>query len=120
MKRILLLLILLFIVPSIYANTYPEELIYSSSFNEEKDRSPEIKIYPNPCKNNKITIQLESAEIVEVKISNILGKIMQKNKPEVPVNKHQILLNNLPEGIYLVHIKTSDKKTVVKKLLVTK
>lgn len=120
MKRFLLFFILLIIFPSLYANTYPNEFDYTDTFFEEEKPAPKIKIYPNPCKNNKLTIELEEAEIKEVKISNIVGEIIQINYPELPVNKYQLFLNNLPEGIYLVHIETTEKKTFVKKLLVTR
>jgi hypothetical protein len=78
------------------------------------------KIYPNPCKDEKITIEFIAHEISEIRITNIAGKDVLLKKFEFTENKKQIQLTEIPNGIYLLRIKTTDDKMVVKKLLVSR
>ncbi len=55
----------------------------------------------------------------EIRLVNIAGQEIYLKKLEVPVNRVQFDLVNVPNGIYMVQIKTHDSKIVVKKLLVT-
>ncbi len=80
----------------------------------------EQKIYPNPCKAGKITVESIDSEIDEISITNIAGKQVLLKKFPIPENKKQLDLTEIPDGIYLVKIKTNDKKQVVKKLIVSK
>ncbi len=81
---------------------------------------PEVKIYPNPCKNNKITVDHQSKEISEIRLTNITGKQVFLKKYDFPKPKIQVQLTNIPNGIYLVQIKTSENQVTVKRLMVSK
>ncbi len=80
----------------------------------------ELKIYPNPCKNSKLTIDFGTKEIKEIRITNITGKQVLLKKYTMPTHKTQLQLNDIQNGIYLVQIKGADNKIVVKKLMVSK
>ena len=82
------------------------------------EHQPELKVYPNPCKDSKITLEMENQELSEIKITNITGKQIYFKKLVVPESKQQIQLENFPNGVYLIQIKTTENKIVAKKLLV--
>ena len=94
-------------------------LPWSSTIAEDNVLS-ELKIYPNPCKDSKFTIEFTSKQITEVRLINIAGKEVLLKTFTYPENKKQIELDGIPNGIYLVRIKTDDQKLVTKKLMVSK
>jgi hypothetical protein len=91
----------------------------SSQITDDNSLS-ELKIYPNPCKDAKVTVEFTSKQITEVQLINIAGKEVLQKTFTYPENKKQIELNGIPNGIYLVRIKTDDQKLVTKKLMVSK
>lgn len=80
----------------------------------------EVKVYPNPCKNDKVTIEFSEKEISEIRLSNITGKQVLLNKYDFPLPKIQLRLNEIPNGIYLLQITTTDNKHTVKKLMISR
>ena len=80
----------------------------------------ESKIYPNPCKDSKVTIEFSSKQIAEIKIINIAGKEVFQKTYTFPENKKLIDLDGIPNGVYLVRIKTDDQKQVTKKLMISR
>ena len=121
MKRIILLTIAVFIYISGFSqNNVSNSSNWNNSFFEEKQNTPELKIYPNPCKGEKITLELKSHQIAEIQLTNITGKQVFNKKFNFAENKKQIQLNNIPNGIYLLKVKSTDNKTVVKKFIISK
>ncbi len=120
MKKFIPLIILI----SIYFAGFPQNFFDASAFDnsilEKNSRSDEIKIYPNPCKQEKITVELFSKEIMEIQITNIAGKEVLIEKLRIPENKKQIQLTGISNGIYLMRVKTSDDNYVVKKIIIAK
>ena len=117
MKYILLVTVIIFLsasVSSIHATDLEDPVVLNN------DQQLELKIYPNPCKSDKLTIDLASKQIAEYQITNIAGKQIQKEKFTYPENKKQIVLENIQNGIYLIRVKSVDNKTIVKKLIVSK
>ncbi len=92
---------------------------WNTSFSKKVQNQPEVKIYPNPCKDKKVTIELNNQELSEIKITNIAGKQMYFKILTIPESKKQIQLQNFPDGLYLIQIKTTENKLIAKKLLVT-
>ncbi len=119
MKKILLIIsILIFSVAGFAQN--PGD--FSSGWNNNStdiNKQVELKIYPNPCTNQKITIETSNEELSEIRITNITGKVVVLKRYELPINKVDLILQNAPNGIYLVQIKTSSEKVVTKKLVVS-
>ena len=120
MKRI----ILLYIISFFYISGFSQNTVYKSSFLEntvQEDNSEiQLKIYPNPCKQEKVTIELVSHEIAEVSLINIAGKEVMLKKFQLAENKKEIQLTDIPNGIYLIRIKTTDDQPVVKKLIIAR
>ena len=115
MKHFLLvLLILLFQFPVL-----AEGNRRASSQEKEKIES-ELKVYPNPVKNNQVTISFQTREIAEVRFVSITGKEVLKKMYDFPVQKTSILLNEIPNGLYILQIKTSEDYQVAKKLMIAR
>jgi len=73
-----------------------------------------IKIYPNPVKDNLTLNFFSEYKNVTVTIYNMIGVIVrQESFNEVKGEVNLNLLNNL-EGIYLLQIKTNDKQHIKK------
>ena len=113
MKKIILIILL----SVFYFAGFAQEV--NTEQNNQKEFS-ELKVYPNPCKTKKITVESNDSKITEINIVNIAGKqVLQKKFPS-PENKKQLELTDVPDGIYLVRIKTDNDKLVVKKLIVSR
>lgn len=85
----------------------------------EKNLS-DLKIYPNPCTSDQVSIDYGTKQITEIRISNIAGKIVLAKNFNFTENKIQIELQDIPNGIYVVNVKTVDQKIVSKKLLIAR
>lgn len=121
MKHILLIIIFFLFQISSYSQVSSvngRDWNSYTAINSEKNQ-PDLKIYPNPSKDKKVTVEFNTDLISEIRLINITGKEVYLKKIEIPVNRFQIELNNIPNGIYMVQVKTVDDKIVVKKLLVS-
>lgn len=88
-----------------------------SGFNEP-DRF-ELILYPNPTETGRITLEMNNEEILEIRLINITGKEVLLRKMEFGTPKYLLSLENIPNGIYFVRVKTTEDKIVVKKLVVS-
>ncbi len=119
MRKILFICFILFISFSAIAQQEKGKINkWNNSFEATQKNQPELKVYPNPCKEQKITVELNDQELSEIKITNITGKQYYYKKLAIPEAKEQILLENFPNGLYIIQIKTTDNKLVAKKLLI--
>ncbi len=85
----------------------------------KKDNGIELNIYPNPVESRRVTLELKSGEINEIRLIDIAGKEVIARKIISGTPKYQLQLNDVPNGIYFVRIKTSEDQSVVRKLVVT-
>ncbi|QIA09562.1 T9SS type A sorting domain-containing protein [Draconibacterium halophilum] len=115
MKYIILLFLTLFIASQSFAQDPG-----FTTFQNEKDTTKDVKVYPNPCKNNKVTIDYSSKDISEIRLTNITGKQVYLKEYDFPTPKIQLQLNEIPNGIYLIQITTTDNKRTVKKLMISR
>ena len=80
----------------------------------------EIKMYPNPAKNN-ITISLNSQknQNLNIKIYDVLGKVCLNDffKSQSGMVNKNYSLNELSKGMYFVEISNEEEKTVFKLLI---
>jgi hypothetical protein len=121
MKRFLLLILLsVFSFVAFSQNGLNAKLNSNTSSEGENDLLYEARVYPNPCKQGKLTIEFSEKQITEVRMTNIAGKEVMTKKFDYPENKKQIQLTEIPNGIYLMRIKTTDDQQVVKKIIVAK
>ena len=71
-----------------------------------------FQVYPNP--NNGNTLYFNTTKEIQVNVYSILGKLI-KNET-VTIEKKNIDISTLSNGIYLLKI-TSENKSITKKLI---
>lgn len=88
-----------------------EAVLDVDSNTQELDR---INVYPNPV-TDKIFISLpNSVELIDYKISNIIGQVVLSKKFE---NNSQIDVSSINSGVYMLSLNT-DKGKVIKKIVI--
>jgi M6 family metalloprotease-like protein len=77
-----------------------------------------IRLYPNPS-NGTFTIEsdLLTGRITHVSISGITGNRVLDLSYEIPSEKLELNIGNLPESVYFVKIRTENGKEVLRKLI---
>lgn len=86
----------------------------------EKETLPSfVKVYPNPVKDKKVTIEISDRELSSIRILNITGKEVLYRKSEMPERIVELNLHHIPEGIYLLQINLTEKRSIVQKLMIT-
>jgi hypothetical protein len=68
-----------------------------------------LKIYPNPVLET-LTIESSNFETLEIEIHNQMGQVCFLG--ELPINKTNINLSHLPQGIYIIHFKNTSNKSI--------
>jgi len=121
MKILLLLHILLVGLTVKPHNPVNDAIIQDSSDAEIKsvDYNYDLKIYPNPVENGKINFEIINDKITEIRLINIAGKEVLVRKINMETSKARLELHDVPNGIYLVRVRTLKNKTFVKKLIVS-
>lgn len=72
-----------------------------------------IKVYPNPVRNGEVFIQNDLNQVLTVKITDMLGKVISTDK--VSGNKtNPIDLTNAPNGIYFIEMESKGDKAIQK------
>jgi Secretion system C-terminal sorting domain/Beta-propeller repeat len=72
----------------------------------EEEQQPSFSVYPNPF-NNEVIIEHDYANSINGLIVNAQGKVVSSFK--ATTGKTSIDLRNLPQGIYFVKMRESDK-----------
>ncbi len=104
----------------IYAGTYGRGLWASPKGNpslgtQDFLSESNIALYPNPA-NTTVTINLQKSVDADIRVFDILGKLVIY-QPDVTIPKeHTIDVSELNNGIYFIRI-NSDKGAVTKKLI---
>lgn len=119
MKKSLLLLFILSLTLSLQAQ---KDTLYTSGNSPQRDFSKEVSnlrlsIYPVPVRENYFTIRADR-DISYVRITNIIGQDIFKEKYSNPEQLIKIFLENPQRGMYLVSIIFSDGTRVVKKIMI--
>jgi len=78
---------------------------------KEISREKEINFYPNP-NTGIFTIEYQSYQNQTLFISDLTGKIAHKEILSSKNIEHQIITNNLKNGLYLVAIKNENGETI--------
>jgi len=115
MKQFLLITLVLLLQFSGIANPG-----YISDEDEKQQLESELKIYPNPVKNNQVTLSFQTKEIAEIRLVNITGKEVMKKEYVFPLQKTVITLNEIPNGLYIAQIKTSEGQNISRKLMIAR
>ncbi len=114
MKQFVLLLIVGILSFPIRAISSPDDL------KTEEDKEIELKIYPNPVRNNQVTVSLDEESFVELRLVNITGKEIMIKQFDAPLHKTVVRLYDVPNGIYIMQIKTDDQRLIAKKVSVSR
>lgn len=121
MKQFLLVAaMLLFSFSCFSQNGLGNSASWNGSINNIEEKPTNLKIYPNPCKQSHVTIESDFQLIKEIQLTNITGKQVYSKKYTIPENKKVVRLEDFQNGMYLLKIKTSDNKFVVKKFIISK
>lgn len=120
MDRTILFIAIIFISISAYSQNYSSNpSVWDSRTSGNKLNIKELKVYPNPCKNNKVTIDFNGLLISEVQLTSITGKQVLSKKLKFSETKIVLQLNNIQNGMYLLKVKSADNKVAVKKFIVS-
>ena len=76
-----------------------------------------VVVLPNPVTNNQFTVQA-TLPVSSVEVVSIVGQTVYFHDFAPRQRDVRVLLNNLPEGVYLVKVKFSDNQSVIKKIIV--
>jgi len=95
----------------------------SYEISENPEMLNSFKIYPNPVKNENITISLKSATKTQtvIRLVDLLGNILIEKTHEVKLGINNDIIietNNLREGIYLIQVDGQDFDRGFRKLIV--
>lgn len=92
------------------SNTFDNVGQHNQTLSTETFTLESITLYPNPVKNNRVTIRTDRA--LEVSIYNVLGKRVLKTN--VNQNQSSIDVSSLSLGVYLVRLDSGQASTVKK------
>ena len=73
-----------------------------------------INVYPNPVSDQVFVSLPNSIELVDYKISNLIGQVVLSNKFE---DNSKINVSSMNTGVYFLSINT-DKGNVTKKIVI--
>jgi len=80
--------------------------------------SHDAVLYPNPVIDNKFFVK-SGESIVNIDVINVVGQSIKRLDIISPSAEDiEVQLGNCEKGMYLVKIKFSDEKSIIKKLLV--
>ena len=85
------------------------------STNELQNNQPYARVYPNPT-NNQFTVELVNANLKNVQLLDLSGKLIINKKPNYS-NKLTLKTLNLNSGIYLIRI-LSDNGIINSKVII--
>jgi hypothetical protein len=76
-----------------------------------------VVILPNPVTNNQFTIQAKMP-VSSVSVISIVGQTVYSQEYNLRQMDVKVVLNNLPDGVYLVKVKFGDNQSTIKKIIV--
>ncbi len=119
MKKYLLITIFSFFILASFAFQPAIEIGQQDNRGAVDSSLNELRVYPNPSETGQVTLEMNTGEISEIRLINIAGKEVVYRKIDFGTPKYVLPLNNLPNGIYFIRVKSVENKTVVKKLIVS-
>lgn len=119
MKKSLLLLLILTSTLSLHSQ---KDTLSAAGNIPQRDFSKDVSnvrlsIYPVPVRENYFTIKADK-DVSYVRITNIIGQDIFKEKYSNPEQLIKIFLDNPKRGMYLVSIIFSDGTRIVKKIMI--
>jgi hypothetical protein len=94
---------------------YYENTMSTSGFKQDVDYSDKITVVPNPAREELTILNSTSLDIADVSIFSNSGKYIRtaRENPQYP-----LAINDLPNGLYILRIRLSNGKEVIKKVVV--
>lgn len=120
MKQVILIVILT--VFHITAHSQNEDFVPNDSdkiIMKEGFNKLELRVFPNPTKIQKVTLEMPLDEISGIQLINIVGKEVINKKLEPGIHQYELNLQGVSQGVYLIQVKTAENKSIVKKLLIS-
>lgn len=119
MKQGLIMIIFLIFSFSLQAQKEQGVIYRTPAEKRAMDNNPAgmITLYPVPVRGNTLNIKCEK-EISFIKVTNIIGQDIFKEKFNNPLTLTKIDLNDPARGMYLVTIIFNDGVKVVKKIMI--
>ncbi|GIV27731.1 MAG: hypothetical protein KatS3mg027_1545 [Bacteroidia bacterium] len=97
--------------------TGPRSGLLNANSITELNQSVNFQIYPNPAKEEVVIYSSEIQGPMNVRIYDISGKLIQNLNVELMNGKAKLKLNELGEGMYMLHL-INEKHSKIMKLLV--
>jgi len=119
MKRLMIVFICITLATGAFAGAAVNDPMDQDRPVRDDPNRFELKIYPNPAETGRITLEMASGEIAEIRLVNIAGKEIITRKLEFGTSKYLLTLKDVPNGIYFVRVNTTEDKVFVKKLVVS-
>jgi hypothetical protein len=120
MKRVVLILLATALFVSVEAQRDTTTITAKVAGSETRvtmaDQA-DLKIYPVPVKENSFTVTSER-EITMIRITNIIGQEIYRNKQSLPVFTTRVFLDAPQRGMYLVTVYFTDNSRAVRKIMV--
>ena len=96
---------------------FPSVNCTSTNLLESKKKQNSFDIYPNPS-NNVLTVEMPTPELFSrIKIINSLNQVVREEEV-TSINK--IIINDLPNGIYLLNLFSSKLGTASKRFVIAR
>lgn len=120
LKRIFLILSVIIITLLPVRNVYGSDTLKVNANGQENGLMPEdFRVFPNPVVNRKFTVEFFRQSITEIRISNIAGQMVFIKKFNFPVQRHEVLTGDFPDGIYLLRMTSDSGSSRTIKLLIS-
>lgn len=88
----------------------------TSSSVSEIQTSMNVTILPNPVTNSQFTVNASFA-ISSVQVVSVVGQTVYSSDFVTRSREIKVQLNDMPQGIYLVKIRSAENQSVVKKII---
>lgn len=81
-----------------------------------KEKTIEAKLYPNPCTNGRVSInvKMEAASELRIKITDLKGSVVYTDKKDLGKGLNTVEFSGLQQGLYMVELSTDFGVTSVK------
>jgi len=120
MRFTLVILICGLFILSGFAQKPAVSSIFDDSVNvESRSDQYEVNVYPNPVETGRVSIEMNHYELLEIRLIDIGGKEIKQKKISPGTSRTVLTVNEIPNGIYFIRIKTTDNKVYVKKLVLS-
>jgi hypothetical protein len=88
---------------------------YQGIFDHKSEMN--VTIHPNPVINNQFTITA-NLTVTSIEVVSIIGKTVYSKPLLFNQKEVQVVLNEIPDGVYFVRISYGNNQSVIKKIII--